>query len=59
MKHHHHRQYPYSEELRRRAHIERLLRRSDAAQAFISRLVIALIACWVLLALSALLDGGA
>ena len=57
MKHHNHRQYPYSDELRRRMHAERLERRAAAAHAFLFRLVIALLACWALLALMAVMDG--
>lgn len=58
MKHHQHRQYPFSDELRRRMHAERLERRAAAAHAFIFRVAAALLVCWVLLALSAVLDGG-
>jgi CHASE3 domain sensor protein len=57
MKHHQHRQYPYSDELRRRMHAERLERRAAAAHAFIFRVAAALLACWVLLALMAIMDG--
>jgi CHASE3 domain sensor protein len=59
MKHHHHRQYPYSDELRHRLHCERLERRAAAAHAFIFRVAAALLVCWVLLVLGAVLDGGA
>jgi hypothetical protein len=56
MKHHHHRQYPYSDELRHRMHCERLERRAAAAHAFIGKVILSSLACWVLLALSAVLD---
>ena len=53
---HHHRQYPYSDELRHRMHCERLERRAAAAHAFLGKVIYSSLACWVFLALSAVLD---
>jgi hypothetical protein len=58
MKHHHHNQYPFSDALHQRLRRERLERRADAAYAFIKNFVIAALACWVMLALMAILDKG-
>jgi hypothetical protein len=58
MKYHHHTQHPFSDELRRRLHCERLERRAAAAHAFIGKVIYSSLACWVFLALSAVLDGG-
>jgi hypothetical protein len=56
MKHHHHRQYPFSADLRHRMHCERLERRAAAAHAFLGKVIYSSLACWVFLALSAVLD---
>ena len=59
MKHHNHHQHPFSDELRqRRERRERMERRAQAGYDFIRTLIIASLACWALLALMAVLDGG-
>ena len=58
MKYHQYHQHPFSDDLRRRRHCERLERRAAAAHAFLAKMLYASLACWVFLALSAVLDGG-